>query len=416
MENKKSTYLQVIKFQNSVIHNFDLCVIIPFYRRLEIFRKVLPSNAHYLQRNGIEVIILLDSPEEELNLIDLIKEYPFINWKVIVNGNPHGHGNPAQMLNIAIRHATKKYILVSYPEIEFYTDVIFQLRELLEHYPLHYAIGTVAFVEMNDVIHESVTKNLCFSTCGNIMFKINHWDEIGGYDESLEVWGSEDVNIRKRLDMAGIRKLYISEAKSLLREEKSKIKRTFNPYSYISPKSLKRILYPDEIAINAKNWGLEFDRCCYNYQNNVYAEELCIKYLKGFVRYQISDVSIFKTKYKKLILAQSYNELEFLDEFLDDMSKYFDGIILLDDGSTDETYEYAIHDKLLIKVQKVRHDFNDLDNRNILLHIASFFNTEWLCFMDIDERFDERYCNFDNITKHQDVNVINFHFVNIWMI
>ena len=68
--------------------------------------------------------------------------------------------------------------------------------------------------------------------------------------------------------------------------------------------------------------------------------------------------------------------------------QYFVGFILLDDGSEDESYEDAVHEKLLFKFKQDRNNFNDLKNRNTLLDIASFFNSEWFCFMDLDERFD----------------------------
>ena len=143
----KKTYREIRKFNQSVIHNFEVSVVMPFYHKLEVFKKVLPKNAPYLQRNGIEVIIVMDGSTEEEGLIELIKQYPFMNWKVILNEKEHESRNPAPVLNVGIRHATKKYLLVSGPEVEFYTDVILELRNMLEHYPGHYATGTVAFIE-----------------------------------------------------------------------------------------------------------------------------------------------------------------------------------------------------------------------------------------------------------------------------
>lgn len=408
------TYRKMKKFRQNVIHNFDLSVIIPFYKRLDVFKKVLPVNAQYFQRNGIEVIISLDSPDEELELIKLIKEYPFINWKIIVNDIAHDPRNPAPVLNVAIRHATKKYILVSDPEVEFYTDVILQLRDLLENYPHHYATGTVAFIEEDDILTVDYIERLWFLNYGSIMVRKEYLEKIRGYDETFSVWGGEDDNIRKRLDLINIKKLHVPAAKSLHREKKLRLKERLDKTHNFSPKALKAIYYPNEPITNSDDWGGEFGRLSYNSKNNKYAKELCTNYLKSFARYNIVNASIFETKYRRLVLAQSYNEMYFLKGFLDDMAKYFDGIILLDDGSIDGTYDQATHDKLLLKVQKERIEFNDLENRNILLNIASFFKTEWLCFMDIDERFDERYSNLEEITQNQAENVISFYFVNIW--
>ncbi len=411
---REKTNREAQKFINRTYHNFDLSIVMPFYKRLEIFKKVLPVNAPYLQRNGIEVIIALDSPEEEAGLIELIKTHPFINWKVIVNDNVHDSRNPAPVLNVAIRHATKKYVLVSDPEVEFYADVIQLLRDQLENYPRHYATGTVAFVEEKDVMTRERIGKLWFLNYGSIMVRREHLEEIRGYDENFTIWGGEDDNIRKRLDLIGVKGLHVSEAKSLHREKKLRLNDRLNRTRLFPPKALKKMYYPNDAITNKEDWGLEFNRLSYDWQNNDYAEKLCVNYMNSFRNYHISNPSIFKTKYRKLILAQSYNEIEFLTEFLDDMSKYFDGVILLDDGSSDGTYEQALHDKLLIKAQKERNGFNDLENRNILLNIASFFKTDWLCFMDIDERFDERYANLEEIIQGHSENTIWFYFVNVW--
>ena len=159
---------------------------------------------------------------------------------------------------------------------------------------------------------------------------------------------------------------------------------------------------------------MEFNKLVYDWQNNQHAEELCCNYLKDFELYEIKDSPVFKKQYKKLILCQAYNETEFMEGFLEDMAKYFDGIILLDDGSTDHTWELARHEKLLLKVKKKREYFNDLENRNILLDLASFFKSKWFCFMDIDERFDERYVNFETFEDDQNVDVVAFRYVDLW--
>ena len=413
MNKEKMSHRKIERYSNKIIHNFKLSVIMPFFRRLDSFKKVIKKNAPYLQRNGIEVIIVLDSPEDEVLLVRLIKKYPFINWKLIVNDTPHEPRNPAKVLNVGIRHATKKYILISDPEVEFYTDVIFQLRNLLENYPNHYALGTVAFVEEDDEITKESEDKLWFLNYGSIMVEKQYLETIGGYDESFEKWGGEDDNIRKRLDMQGTKKLLVPEARSLHREKKLKLSERLNRTHNFPAQVLKKMYYPKDVFVNKSDWGNEFNRIGYDWQNNKYAEELCKEYLTKFIKYDIKP-SVFSSTYKKLILAQSYNELEFLDGFLEDMSNYFDGIILLDDSSKDGTYEQAIHEKLLLKVQKKRQGFNDLENRNILLDLASFFKTEWLCFMDIDERFDPRYSDFDRITSNHWIDAAGFKFVNLW--
>ena len=110
-------------------HNFDLSVVIPFYRKMREFRSVFPKNRKYLERNGIEVVIVLDTPEESQELQDFISQYPFVNWRIVMNDKPHEWRNPAKPLNVGIRFATKRFVMVCSPESEMVTDVIAILRK-----------------------------------------------------------------------------------------------------------------------------------------------------------------------------------------------------------------------------------------------------------------------------------------------
>ncbi len=76
-------------------------------------------------------------------------------------------------------------------------------------------------------------------------------------------------------------------------------------------------------------------------------------------------------------------------------------------------YELAQHPKLLIKVKKKREFFNDIQNRNIKLDLASFVNSKWFCFMDADEEFCKPFDNFDFLDKTT-ADIISFYFVHIW--
>lgn len=411
---KKNSVWEVHKFNQSVIHNFDLSIIMSFYNRCEEFSRILPQNAKYLQRNGIEVIIVMNEPTEKQQVLDLIKQYPFINWKLIVNEQEHTSRNHAPVLNVGIRHATKKYILQIAPEVEYYTDVILQMRELLEYYPGHYALASMAYIPTEMEVSKKNIGFLNFLFYGNIMVERKYMEQINGYDETFLKWGGEDDNIRARLDLIGLKRLVLPEAKTLHREKEYKPEERMIKVNTHTAAELERMFSPVEAIANKTSWGEEFDQVVYNWQNNTYAEELCRNYLEGFVQYEMKDSSVFQKQYKKLILCQAYNENEFMEGFLEDMAKYFDGIILLDDGSTDNTWDLAQHEKILLKVKKKRKCFNDLGNRNILLNLASFFKSEWFCFMDIDERFDQRFVDFGAFEDDPKIDVVGFKGVYLW--
>ena len=64
---------------------FDISIVLPFYKKLTEFKKVLPKNLKYVQRNGIELIIVLDTPNEEERLKNYLDEFPFLNASIVVN-------------------------------------------------------------------------------------------------------------------------------------------------------------------------------------------------------------------------------------------------------------------------------------------------------------------------------------------
>ena len=201
--------------------NFDVSVILPFYKKMAEFRKALPVNASYFQRNGIEIIICLDEDSEEKELLKFIATYPLINWKVLVNHRKHEWRNPSKTINVGIKHATKKYVFVCSPESEFYTDAIKIMREYLEYYDRHFAVGRVAFVDYDK---NEIDDFLFTHPFGSIMVKKEFLFTIGGYDESLDKWGGDDNNVRARLELSGVRRLYLPEVKLVHREEKRELK------------------------------------------------------------------------------------------------------------------------------------------------------------------------------------------------
>jgi hypothetical protein len=144
-----------------------------------------------------------------------------------------------------------------------------------------------------------------------------------------------------------------------------------------------------------------------------------------------SNIKLISNKFKKLIvyppqkiknkhniicLLQVKNEALIIKEALHHFSEHFDGIILLDDGSTDKTFEIATTPKLLCKAQKknISKSFNDLENRNLLLEMAFFFKSDWLIFLDADERLHHKYDNLKDILQRTQANVLEFKCLHLW--
>lgn len=118
--------------------------------------------------------------------------------------------------------------------------------------------------------------------------------------------------------------------------------------------------------------------------------------------------------YPMLLLVQSYNESGRIISFLENVSPLFDGIILLDDGSNDGTYELARSDKLLFKCKKRRTEFNDLQNRNLLLKLASFVNHQVAFFLDVDEVLDKRFCDVHQYVRRDVADAYMVPYIHLW--
>lgn len=402
------------KLVPEIIEDFDLSIIMSFYHRYEEFSRVLPLNAPYLERNGIEVIIVMDEPSEETKVRALLEEYPFISWKLIVNDTPHEVRNHAPVLNVGLRHATRRYVMQIDPEVEYWTDAIGLMRLNLSNYPKHYAVGCMAYCDANAELTEDSIYALDFIPYGNIMVERDAMCQIGGYDESFTSWGGEDDNLRARLDMIGYSPLYLPEAQTIHREDNYSPKVRAERIANHSNEDWLRMRYPNEAVANDKHWGNDFGRLGYSWEMQEPRFRQLSKYLLNFPKYWIRDEQATHAKYQRLLLCQAYNEKELLCEFMEHMSNYFDGFILLDDGSTDRTWELAMHPKLILKVYKNRICFDDLSNRNILLDLASFFSTEWLCFMDIDERFAPGLDDVVSISSSTSHSVLAFKAVYLW--
>lgn len=397
--------------------DFDLSIVMLFYKRLDEFKRVFPSKAKYYERNGIEVVIVADEPTEEQGILDYIRRYPFINWKVVVNDEDHPWRNPAKALNVGIRQATKRYILVMDPELEFYTDVIYELREKLDSYPEHYAVGQVLFTDISEEIDEETLHKHGRELIpyGSIMAKKEYFERVGGYSEHYTEWGGEDDHLRKRLELVGICRLFFPDSVLIHREDMGKRTVSRNEQRARIPRDvLSEMLLPMKIVVNGEDWGTDFSRVAYDWRDHPFAKEQCREYLSTLKQFDISSDEIFEKSYPLIALIPTYNESERIGDCLRSVEKYCDGIILLDDDSRDDTYSIAQSKKLLLKAKKVRTEFNDKQNRNILLDIASFFKAEWFIFIDADERFDDRFVDLREVMKRDDVDTVGVWIANLW--
>ena len=402
-------------FKESVIQEFfDVSIVMSFYKKLKDFRRVFPRNQKFFERNGVEVIIVMDEETEEKDLLDFIGSYPLVNWKIIINRKEHEWRNHCKVLNVGIRHASNKYILILDPEVELFTDVIYQLRYILKHYPESFATGNVIFTDYNIKVNQNNFFDFSSLAYGSIMMLKEHAETIGGYDESYIKWGGEDDNIRRRLELMGFKKMHVPQAIAIHREENS----DGHASRYVKTREIpiniwKETFYPKRAWVNTVNWGREFSDICFDWLHD---KSVAFRngLLNSFEQYYCLSSNGFKNNYKIIALIQVRNEEHLIPKVLEHIDNYCDGIILLDDGSTDSSFEKAFSNKLLLKVKKkYKGYFDDLENRNLLLQLGFLFKTEWFYFIDADEQFlpdSDLY----SLTEMDNIDTVLFKLIHLW--
>ncbi len=192
-----------------------LSFIVPFYKRIEYFKLALPHNAVF-SRPNTEVVLVLDEPTQEHEVVDLVKSNPQVRFRVIVNDEDHAWRPPCKALNVGIRNARGHVVAIMspesimlYPSPDYFAD---RLWILMQRYV--YATGLVCSVEPGYVSTVPNFATQCYENYfglpdigtgyGFLAVKVEHLYNIQGFDESRTKHGGDDDDIRIRLMQSGI--------------------------------------------------------------------------------------------------------------------------------------------------------------------------------------------------------------------
>lgn len=380
-----------INFEEEKIHNYDMSLLIIVPLNSDTIIDELKNKINLFNRNGLEIVLLLLDLSHMDMVLEFVADYPFINWKVAtLKGSEM---NLAALINLAVKGSLKRYIMICEARTIFVSDFIYKLLVTVQFYPGSY----IATHSINDA---SAPRDRCYLP----VLLSKREDIVNAGIVCLKDYSFIEIfhNLLVRLDIIGLKRIKIpievddgtvTESFSLTLTEWRNIYSISEFYIRLSKKYKILNLYDRSDALNRS--------------------EQLKKYLCCFEKYNYSEKFVFGN-FKIILLAQFYNEAEYIEGFIANVSPFVDGIIFLDDGSTDSSYDLAVGDKVLMKVRKKRDCFDDLANRNLLLKFASFFQSEWYCFMDIDERFDAANCQFTSFIDNPCIQTANFSFVHIW--
>jgi glycosyltransferase involved in cell wall biosynthesis len=94
-------------------------------------------------------------------------------------------------------------------------------------------------------------------------------------------------------------------------------------------------------------------------------------------------------------LLAFHNEMRYLPDYLENISPHVDGIIALDDRSTDGSGEFVARSPNVLELVRVppedQHQWDERMNRRVLVQTALRHHPDWLIAVDADERLERDF-------------------------
>jgi len=352
--------------KNVFSKNYDTCICL-YLKDIGLKSLLHSETMSVFQQNGVEVVVLIEEDKNvKQEISEIVGDYPLVNWRFI----SFSEGKLIAACKKAVELSRKLYFY-------FTCDVLISLTRFND-------IKQLNKNHKATVVEKDDSGNIVSLFCNSDKLHIENVDE-ATITEIFKTLAFE-------LHSAGIKEVTISNDSNV----------------FFSHPTAPLIKNSKDIVGESGSLQVHYD-----YLRKENGRDLLKKFLNNFSAYELLE-NIKVDEFKIIALVQTFNEIKNINNLLKHLDSFCDGIILLDDGSTDGTFEEAKHEKLLLKVKKVRTEFNDLENRNMLLDLVSFFNHQWAFYIDADERFDLRFGHLYDYIKDDKYDVIAFHLINLW--
>jgi|JI10StandDraft_1071094.scaffolds.fasta_scaffold201168_2 glycosyltransferase involved in cell wall biosynthesis len=123
-----------------------------------------------------------------------------------------------------------------------------------------------------------------------------------------------------------------------------------------------------------------------------------------------------------IALLSFHNEVEYLADYLSNVSAQVDGMVALDDGSTDGSGDVmAAHPAVLELIRvapRVPHVWDEPANRTALIGAAAKYRPDWLIALDADERIEREFrqrCAIEiERAEHEGVLALSVNIRELW--
>ncbi len=119
---------------------------------------------------------------------------------------------------------------------------------------------------------------------------------------------------------------------------------------------------------------------------------------------------------KLVLMLRVKDGIFFADEWLKNVEKLVDEIVVVDNGSTDGTYEVLKAHPKVVDIVRTE-GFNEGRDKNLVYSIARKRNPDWCLWIDIDEIFEPELTrtDFDRLMKSKVIKKYGFrrfHFID----
>lgn len=398
-------------------------VVIPFYKKYTEFDFAIKFNREQLSK-AKEVVLVLDEPYD-------IRRFEYlsglgINFKFLVNQDHHEWRNPCVTINHGIKNSSGEYTIVISPETIILNNALEILADATNNET--FSCGSILFMSYIKFLTASdITIKQFFN--GHVYYDKSHigpmffgsiccakknFINCGLYNENQydKGWGDDDVNIRKSLKSNGIIEQEIGVAQFIhLQEDIYRDARLMRKAHIIQRKKESKV-------------KLKYDNFVHTIPKSKNNLSITVQ-SPLIVDQQINKQSY--NHYNIILLVQAHNEESNVVDFLNNIYDFVDGIIVLDDNSSDKTYDLFNIDeypKIIAKFKKTRSTFDDLENRNLLLSIYNEvlqqdISNSWVLWMDLDERLGDTkpiqyYLRKKIIEDDYSLEVLSLPFFHMW--
>jgi glycosyltransferase involved in cell wall biosynthesis len=235
--------------------------IIVAYRNREIFRVQNFLNSLAIQTYKDFEIIFVNQGSELLitkDIESILEKQPNINY--IYNDTRGKFWNKSNALNIGIKRAKGDTVIIADIDLIFSESFLASISKKVssDNFLTFNAFYLTKDYDLNKIFSDD-DKNIFYSGFNGLcVIPKNELFNIRGYDEFFQIWGCEDDDIIKRLEMSGLKRYHVTNDKIPVYHQWHVTRSPSQP-SFWYLEMVKYLFENNTVSRNDIDWGLSFN-------------------------------------------------------------------------------------------------------------------------------------------------------------